>query len=277
MPRRLLKPLHRNRDFLERASLALVLPFVAGLINAEGFFIVGVYTSHVTGTVAHAAEAVARGQFPVAFPALLLVLAFFTGAACATALVERTRDAIDHTGRARYASALGMEVLTLSAVTVLGLYTPVRSRGLQLITTVLLSFSMGAQNALVSKLSGAVVRNTHLTGIVTDLGIESVRAWRWFRATTRSLPLAGVLHVLTHLRAYPELRRLRLHAAIFGSFFAGAVIGPLMYLRDGYIAMLLPIAVLAALMIFDVGIGLRGNEPGAANTPGPANAVPPAT
>ncbi|HEY0714565.1 MAG TPA: DUF1275 family protein, partial [Polyangia bacterium] len=65
MPRRLLKPLHRNRDFLERAALALVLPFVAGLVNAEGFFIVGVYTSHVTGTVAHAGEAVARGQLTI--------------------------------------------------------------------------------------------------------------------------------------------------------------------------------------------------------------------
>jgi uncharacterized membrane protein YoaK (UPF0700 family) len=106
---------------------------------------------------------------------------------------------------------------------------------------------------------------------VTDLGIESVRAMRWFRQTTRDLPLAGVLRVITHVRQHPELRRLRLHSAIFASFFSGAVIGPLMYLRDGYVAMLLPIVVLMALVAFDIGIGLRGNDPAA------ISAAPPVT
>jgi uncharacterized membrane protein YoaK (UPF0700 family) len=267
VPRRLLKPLHRNRDFLERAALALVLPFVAGLVNAEGFFIVGVYTSHVTGTVAHAAEAVARGHLGIALPALLLVAAFLAGAAATTALVEPRRQAGAPPAKARYARALGMEALTLSALTAIGLWAPRRAAGFQLLATVLLSFSMGAQNALVTKLSGAIVRNTHLTGIVTDLGIESVRVWRWFRETTQRLPFAEVLRGLAQLRASPEARRLRLHVVIFGSFFTGAIIGPLMYLRDGYVAMLLPIAVLSALMIFDAGIGLRGNDANAGGLP----------
>ena len=33
-------------------------------------------------------------------------------------------------------------------------------------------FAMGLQNALVTKISNATVRTTHLTGLFTDLGIE---------------------------------------------------------------------------------------------------------
>src|SRR5690606_6136920 len=35
-----------------------------------------------------------------------------------------------------------------------------------------LLFAMGLQNAFVTKISNAVVRTTHLTGLFTDLGIE---------------------------------------------------------------------------------------------------------
>ena len=35
-----------------------------------------------------------------------------------------------------------------------------------------LLFAMGLQNSLVTRISDAVVRTTHLTGLFTDLGIE---------------------------------------------------------------------------------------------------------
>ncbi len=34
---------------------------------------------------------------------------------------------------------------------------------------------MGLQNATITKISGAVIRTTHLTGVTTDLGIETVQ------------------------------------------------------------------------------------------------------
>src|SRR5258705_144359 len=40
------------------------------------------------------------------------------------------------------------------------------------VTVMLLAFIMGLQNAVVSKLSLAEIRTTHVTGIVTDIGIE---------------------------------------------------------------------------------------------------------
>ena len=41
----------RNLALVERAILASILPGVAGVINASGFFAVGVYTSHMTGNL----------------------------------------------------------------------------------------------------------------------------------------------------------------------------------------------------------------------------------
>jgi uncharacterized membrane protein YoaK (UPF0700 family) len=252
----LLRSLLANRGFLENITMALVLPFVAGLVNAEGFFIVGVYTSHVTGTVARAGDELAQGHVAVALHALGMVAAFFIGAFTATALVVRARRG----QKARYSLALSAEIMTLLAVTLLGLLHPTHFRYTQPLTLLLLCFAMGAQNALVTKLSGAVVRTTHLTGIVTDLGIESVRALVWFRETSRQRPLGEKVRLLTHLLEFPELKRLRLHTAIFLSFFTGAVVGPLLYLRHGFRAMLLPIVVLTLLLTFDALVGLRSAE-----------------
>ncbi len=254
MRRRLLRSLVRNRDSLESATLALALPFVAGMVNAEGFAMVGVYTSHVTGTVAHAGDHLARGRLAGAVAALTMVAAFWVGAAAATALVEMAR----RRQKARYSFALGGQVVALASIAALGLLDS-GDRRFETVKTLLLCFSMGSQNALVTKLSGAIVRNTHLTGVVTDLGIETVRVLLWHRQAPRQ-PGIPALTFWKSLPHAPELKRIRLHGAIFGSFFLGAILGPLLYWREGYVAMLLPIAVLIALIVFDAAIGLRSDS-----------------
>lgn len=40
------------------------------------------------------------------------------------------------------------------------------------LTAILLCYVMGLQNALITKISHAEIRTTHVTGLVTDLGIE---------------------------------------------------------------------------------------------------------
>lgn len=52
-------------------------------------------------------------------------------------------------------------------------------------TVLLLSFMMGVQNATLTKMSNATIRTTHMTGVVTDLGIELGKMLFWNR-------LAGV-------------------------------------------------------------------------------------
>jgi uncharacterized membrane protein YoaK (UPF0700 family) len=213
--------------------------------------------------VARIGDELSRGHYALAVHGLSLVAAFFVGAFTATALVLRTK----RRRRGRYALALAAETMTLLAVALLGLFQWPRAEGwIRVSTTILLCFAMGAQNALVTKISGAVVRTTHLTGIVTDLGIEAVRMLNWLRASKKSWGLPDVGQGLIDIRRHPELKRLRLHSTIFVSFLSGAIVGPFLYVREGYTAMLLPIVVLTGLMIFDVAIGLGVVQP-AGETP----------
>ena len=71
---------------------------------------------------------------------------------------------------------------------------------------------MGMQNSLVTRLSGAVVRTTHLTGVVTDLGIEAARWYRWHRAKLRALPTL-LPSRSTPDRPEPSLTALSTHAS----------------------------------------------------------------
>lgn len=244
----------KQRLLAERLMLAVALPGVAGAVNASGFLVVGSYTSHVTGQVARFGDALAQDQPSQAQAAVLLVALFFLGAFTATALIERAKRVL----RARYTVPLLVEAAALLAYAWGARDHLSESRALQL--SALLCFSMGLQNALVTRISGAVVRTTHLTGIVTDLGIESVRAVVWMRdrLSERSVFRSGELVSL--FLADPEWKRLRLHTSIFASFASGAVIGPQLFIHFGQIAMLLPCGVLTLLAAFDFLTGLRTSD-----------------
>jgi uncharacterized membrane protein YoaK (UPF0700 family) len=111
----------------------------------------------------------------------------------------------------------------------------------------LLCFVMGLQNALVTKLSHAEIRTTHMTGIVTDIGIE-----------------LGKLLYGGGAAGEPQVRadgaRLRLLGALLLSFFAGGVAGAQGFKQAGYLACV-PLAVLlCALAIVPVLDDLRARR-----------------
>jgi uncharacterized membrane protein YoaK (UPF0700 family) len=84
-----------------------------------------------------------------------------------------------------------------------------------------LSFLMGLQNAVVTRISNARVRTTHVTGMVTDIGIE----------LGNLVDLAG-----RHGReeeAALNKDKLRLHGQTVASFLAGGVAGVLAYKAFG--------------------------------------------
>jgi uncharacterized membrane protein YoaK (UPF0700 family) len=101
-------------------------------------------------------------------------------------------------------------------------------------TVMLLCFMMGLQNALITKISQAEIRTTHMTGIVTDLGIELGRMLYWNRDPAQP-------------RVAANLVRLRLLLALLLGFFAGGVTGALGFRHAGYLATL-PLAGLLCLL-----------------------------
>jgi uncharacterized membrane protein YoaK (UPF0700 family) len=96
----------------------------------------------------------------------------------------------------------------------------------------LLCSASGIQNALITSVSGGVVRTTHLTGITTDLGLGLVRTLYQTGEEQR-------------LRKEKQFNRLRV-GTLF-SFVAGSLIGAMAFLSFEYLGFLLP-AMLASYM-----------------------------
>jgi len=232
----------RRRHLLDR-QLAWTLAFVAGAINAGGFLAVGTYTSHVTGSVSRAADELVLGNTRSAMAALALVGFFLAGAFTTGLLVQLgTRLRL----RGRYAIALALEALLL---VLFGLRGTALARHEELVvpaTVVLLCFLMGMHNAVVTHISSAVVRTTHMTGVVTDIGIELAR---W---TVGHGP-SGTPH--EHDRALRA--RLTLHAMILASFFAGGLVGAVGFGALGYPISLAFATLLLLLAVRPIALDLR--------------------
>ncbi len=74
-------------------------------------------------------------------------------------------------------------------------------------------FAMGLQNSLVTKISNAIVRTTHLTGLFTDLGIE----------------LSQLFFPKTHPQRKTIKRTIKLRIFIISFFFLGGIFGGFIY------------------------------------------------
>ncbi len=227
------------RDPRLNARIAAYLAWIAGFVNSGGFTLLGTFTSHVTGSVGRASTDLAAGDVGAAFFASLLVFCFFLGSFGASLVIEGSSERMPQA----YGFALLLQALLLVAFVFVASFAHATNPRMLDAEAALLCLAMGMQNSLVTRLSGAVVRTTHLTGIVTDLGIEAARWYRWRRARKGS-------PALFRGRVPPEQpvkRQARLLLTIMLSFSFGALIGGVLTLRAGSWSMALPAtATLAA-------------------------------
>lgn len=217
------------------AKLGYGLAFVAGATNAGAFLAVRQYTSHMTGLLSTLADSAVLQQWPAALAALGGLLAFLVGAACSAMLVlfAKRRQL-----RSAFALPLVLEAVLLIAFGLLGARLAAISGFFVPMTVMLLCFMMGLQNALISKISNAEIRTTHVTGMITDLGIEFGKLAYWNRRSDR---LGGPV------RANRE--QMRLLSLLIGSFFGGGVIGVFGFQQLGYLATV-PLAALLLVFAF---------------------------
>jgi uncharacterized membrane protein YoaK (UPF0700 family) len=239
----------RTRTASNNRTLSLVLAFVAGAANAGGFLAVQQYTSHMTGIVSAMADAVALGTWDVILTGIGGLMSFIGGSACTAIMVSYARR---HRLESEYAMPLLLEAMLLLGFGMLG----ARLHGVQgflfvPVTVALLCFIMGLQNAVVSQYSGAQIRTTHITGLVTDLGIELGRLFYWNRSHGRQYPL--------YIQA--DRDHLWILSLMLLSFFVGGVTGALGFKHLGYVStvwLALILVVLAvAPVIRDMRMALR--------------------
>lgn len=221
--------------------LACFLAFIAGAVNAGGFLAIQQYTSHMSGIVSSMADNSALGNSMPVFVGLASLVSFLTGAACSAILINHGRR---HHLHSEYAAPLAIEALLLILFGFLG--SPHTHQGPSLIslTMVLLCFIMGLQNAMITKISKAEIRTTHVTGLITDIGIELGKLIYWNGKKTNT----GQHFV----RA--DRKKLLLLSLLVGLFFTGGITGALGFSHIGFSATL-PLAalllLLAVIPVFD--------------------------
>lgn len=220
----------KTRSKKSDIQLGIILAFIAGAINAGGFLAVGQYTSHMTGLVSGIADYIVLHQFLSALLAALYVLCFISGAAISAMIINWARAKEFHS---EFSLALMLEALLLLVFGITAASLSASSLFFTHMTIALLCLIMGLQNAIITKISHAEIRTTHVTGLATDIGIEAGRYC--FSRCFKSQPL------LFH----PE--KLKLHASLLASFFSGGLLGGTLFQSVGFVAAL-PFALLLAMM-----------------------------
>ena len=234
----------KERSQIGNRRLARYLAFVAGAANAGGFLAVQQYTSHMSGIVSAMADNLALGNIVVMLAGLGALLSFLMGAACCALLVNWGRRRKLHS---EYAFPLMLEATLLIFFGLLGGILETHEWLFVPAAVMLLCFIMGLQNAIVTKLSKAEIRTTHVTGMVTDIGIELGKLFYW----NTSGPDAGKPFV----RA--DRQKLVILGSLVGLFFIGGVAGALGFHRIGFISTLPLAAILIALAVVPVADDLR--------------------
>jgi len=221
-----------HRSAAVNIRLGMTLSFIAGATNAGGFLAIGHYTSHMTGLLSSVADHLVLGQFGLVM-ASLAAIAAFVGGAMTTAMMVNW--GMRRQLRSAFARPLVLETGLLLVFGLFGAAINLHAELFAPLTVLLLCYIMGLQNAVITKISNAEIRTTHVTGLVTDIGIE---LGKMVYINRSPLPT----------RVQANRRKLRIHLLLVGAFFTGGVLGALGFKLWGYVTTV-PLALLLGLLV----------------------------
>ncbi|MDP9896293.1 uncharacterized membrane protein YoaK (UPF0700 family) [Variovorax boronicumulans] len=225
----------RHRAPSTNRALGLLLAFNAGAVNAGGFLVLHMYTSHMTGFASQLADGMVLGNTRLLLNAMGAVLAFLSGAAVCAVLVNWGRQ---HHLHSVYALPLLLEAALMFPFGLMGAVTLTWATPFAVpLTVLLLSFIMGLQNAVASKTSGGSIRTTHMTGNITDLGMEIGKLLYWNGKNEQAVAV------------HHDRSRMRRAGGLIGMFVFGGVVGALGFKYVGFVCVVPLAALLLALSI----------------------------
>lgn len=225
----MLRHIGERRSYSHNVRLAILLSANADFINTAGFLAFSVLTTNVTGHAALLAVYTASADLRSARMVALWLILYLLGAFLSSMYISIA-------GRNKaftYSIPMLVIVAILTGVALFGKDYNHSLQETELFAGSLL-FGMGMQNALVSIISGFTVRTTHLTGMVTDLGID----------------LAAVVTSRKHSR--PTIRRrINLRLSIILPFLIGGFIGAAAFSKGSFTAFYGPIFILLTALFYD--------------------------
>ncbi len=202
----------KKRTVESNKSLGLNLAFIAGAINAGGFIAVQQYTSHMTGVLSLAADSIVLKNWVSFFSMVLYIFCFILGAATTVIMVMSARK--KHLN-SQYAWPLIFEAILLIIFGIVSNLYKASSEVYIYYMVALLCYLMGLQNALITKISNTTIRTTHVTGMITDIGIE----------------LGKLLSSFSYNK-----EKIFLHSSVVLMFFIGGVLGAYGFKYIGFLS-----------------------------------------
>ncbi len=219
----------KTRNLSHNKKIASLLSFVAGVVNVAGFIAVQRLTTNVTGHFAYFVDEVFKLNFSESFIYFFYILFFFLGSFISSLFVEiisRKNEQFIYVIPAMIESAI------LFAVGLFGHYLIPNYANTIAFT---LLFAMGLQNSLVTRISDAIVRTTHLTGLFTDLGIELSQLF-FYKSETQKAKLISTM---------------KLRIRIIAFFFMGGIFGGIFYTKFQLYVLLFPASLLVIGLFYD--------------------------
>ena len=219
----------KTRTLIHNLRIASLLSFVAGIVNVTGFLAVQKLTTNVTGHFAFFVDEIFKLNFLNGFVYFLYIFFFFLGSFLSSYLVELISQKTEHN---IYFFPTSIEILILFLIGLFG--ENLIPKNPNIIACGLL-FAMGLQNSLVTKISNATVRTTHLTGLFTDLGIELSQLF-FCKETEMKVKLYSSI---------------KLRMTIISFFFIGGINGGILYTKIHLKVLLIACATLIIGLIYD--------------------------
>jgi len=199
----------KSRTLKHNLRIASILSFVAGMVNVTGFLSFQQLTTNVTGHFALFIFDVGNFEFWKGTIYFLYIFSFLFGSFFSSFLIEKFKE---NKKLNVFVLPTIIECLILSLIVIASNITEIKQPNVIVCS---LLFAMGLQNSFVTKISNAVVRTTHLTGLFTDLGIE----------------LSQLLFPNSHPYRAELKSTIKLRIYIICFFFLGGIIAGILCLR----------------------------------------------
>jgi uncharacterized membrane protein YoaK (UPF0700 family) len=190
------------------------------------------FTANVTGHATNLSQHVLNSHWLEMLLAFAALAMFFAGSFAASFLIH----SFLHKGVYKaYALPFILEIILLLAIAFFGVYyNNMVDENPKLLAAALL-FSMGLQNSTVTIVTRGIVKSSHVTGLVTDLGSEAAEWLHNARKKTAKLK-----------------SKLRLRFTILGSYIVGGLAGGVVFSEYEFAAFFCIAAVLLVLLVADL-------------------------
>ncbi len=219
----------RKRSFRSVMLYAVAYPFSTGIVIYAGLMTFSMVLTNITGFLPQIAKDLYEGQLNTAGSIFLWLFAFFLGGFFAGWCTEREKLL-----KSRYLHLLPL-------VTVMMVYAGIgisgqRTENLHPVAfPVMILFTIGVLNAMVSLTTSSLIKASQMTGIVVELGVDVAELFH----------SDGAKHLLIRREAW-------LRIVVMCSFIGGAMCSVALFPSIGTKVFLIPSAIVAMVIMYDL-------------------------